>query len=83
MTYPVANAKLFAMPSCNATRSKTRTQLLIEERLDTSLSSIVAAERAAGKSWGAIARLIEQRTRVTVTDQTIRNWYGDTSDTAA
>lgn len=71
------------MPSCNATRAKTRTQLLIEERLDSPLSSIVAAERAAGKSWGSIARLIEQKTRVTVTDQTIRNWYGDAADSAA
>lgn len=65
-------------PTATQSRELTRTQLLIQERLgdERSLASLVAEEREAGKSWAAIALSIHDATRVSVTAQSLRNWYG-------
>ena len=56
----------------------TRTKrLLIEDRLGRELAGYVHELREDGASWAFIAARIERHTRVTVTDQTLRNWFGD------
>jgi intein-encoded DNA endonuclease-like protein len=52
-------------------------RLLIEERLGRDLAGYVNELRHDGASWTFIAARIERHTNVTVTDQTIRNWFGD------
>lgn len=55
----------------------TRTQLLIEARLGSSLPRFVAARRRAADSWETIARKLQDETSIPVTSQSLRNWFGD------
>lgn len=56
---------------------RTRTYLLVEERLGKSLARTVSAARRNGKSWNAIAREIHEQTQVAVTSETLRLWFFD------
>lgn len=68
-------AKLFGMAPTSTTASRTR--LLIEAHLKgTKLDALVQEQRAAGSSWHTIAVLVATKTGVTVTSETLRNWYG-------
>lgn len=51
--------------------------ILIEDRLGRDLAAYVRELRQDGASWSFIAARIERHTSITVTDQTIRNWFGD------
>ena len=52
----------------------TPKQELIEMKLGEPLLPFIEAHRSQGASWDAIARAVWQRTGVTVSDQTIRNY---------
>lgn len=52
----------------------TPKQQLIEMKLGEPLLPFIESHRADGASWDTIARTVSQRTGVTVTDQTIRNY---------
>lgn len=52
----------------------TPKQQLIEMKLGEPLLPFIEHHRADGASWDAIARVVSQRTGVTVSDQTIRNY---------
>jgi len=56
----------------------SRTRLLIEATLPRTvkLEDLVATERAAGTSWHGIAVQVAAKTGVTVTSETLRNWFG-------
>lgn len=54
----------------------TAKRTLIEDRLGRDLASYVTELREDGASWTFIAARIERHTNVTVTDQTVRNWFG-------
>lgn len=41
------------------------------------LGDWIAGQRAAGKSWRAIARDLDNEIGVDLTDVTLINWYGD------
>lgn len=60
------------------TSTASRTRLLIEAKLakGQQLDALVKRERAAGKSWHKIAVLVASQTDVTVTSETLRNWFG-------
>lgn len=64
----LAYAKVLAM-------SKTATYQLIEHVLGEDLATYVAARRDAGDSWDAISRAIYDRTNITVTRESLRNWF--------
>ena len=55
----------------------TAKRTLIEDRLGRDLAGYVADLREDGASWSFIAAHIARQTQVTVTDQTVRNWFGD------
>ncbi|CAI9417162.1 hypothetical protein [Nocardioides sp. T2.26MG-1] len=57
--------------------NKTRTYLLVEERLGKSLSRYVTAARrqTPKRSWNAIARELHEKTQVAVTSETVRLWF--------
>lgn len=55
----------------------TAKQALIQDRLGRDLSAYVRELREDGASWAFIAARIERHTNVTVTDQTVRNWFGE------
>lgn len=57
--------------------NRTRTYLLLEERLGKSLSRVVSAGRRNSKSWNAIARELHEQTQVAVTSETLRLWFHD------
>ncbi len=57
--------------------NRTRTYLLVEERLGKSLSRYVSAARRNKKSWNAIARDLHEQTQVAVTSETLRLWFFD------
>lgn len=57
--------------------NRTRTYLLVEERLGKSLARTVSAARRNGKSWNAIARDLHEQTQVAVTSETLRLWFYD------
>lgn len=67
----LAYAKVLVMSN------RTRTYLLVEERLGKSLSRYVSAARRNKKSWNAIAREINEQTQVAVTSETLRLWFFD------
>lgn len=52
----------------------TPKQQLIEMKLGEPLMPFIESHRADGASWDTIARTVSQRTGITVTDQTIRNY---------
>ena len=54
---------------------RSHTYLLLETRLGESLEEYATAARAAKRSWFAIAVELSQRTGITVTEQTLRNWF--------
>lgn len=53
----------------------SRTYLLIEERLDSTLADFVDRARASGDSWNTIARNLLAATSVSVTSETLRMWF--------
>jgi hypothetical protein len=57
----------------------TPKQELIEMKLGEPLLPFIQAHRSQGASWDAIARAVWQRTGVTVSDQTIRNYAARTA----
>lgn len=60
--------------------TKSALRVLVEDRFKAkgkSLTSLVKSERAAGQSWQAVANTIHARVGVTVTAQTLNNWFGD------
>ena len=57
-------------------------QTLIEERLGRDLGEYVRELREDGASWSFIAARIERHTNVTVTDQTLINWFRDSVSAA-
>lgn len=67
----------FAYANLLGMSNRTRTYLLIEERLGRSLGRYVAAARRNDKSWNAIAREIHEKTQVAVTSETLRTWFYD------
>jgi len=58
-------------------------RLLIEDRIGGDLAAYVAELREDGASWNVIAARIARRTDVKVTDQTLRNWFGDELERSA
>ena len=57
-----------------STEQASRLQQLVELRLGGSLESFVVA-RLAEKGWRAVAVDVERATGVTVSHQTLRNWF--------
>jgi hypothetical protein len=57
--------------------TKTATYRLIEIGLHEEFHGFVAAQRAAGESWDAIARTIYDRTQIAITRETLRNWFAE------
>lgn len=55
----------------------TTKRILIEDRLGRDLASLVRELREDGASWTFIAAHLERQTNISVTDQTVRNWFGD------
>ena len=55
----------------------TTKRILIEDRLGRDLASLVRELREDGASWAFIAAHLERQTSVSVTDQTVRNWFGE------
>lgn len=58
---------------------RTRTYLLLEERLGEPLDAYVRDKRADGESVAAIVFDLATRTGERVTDSTLRNWFPDLS----
>jgi len=61
--------------------NRSRTYLLIEERLGRPLDKRVMKARAAGQSWNQIARELDYDTHVPVTSASVANWF-DAEDKA-
>ena len=57
----------------------TTKRLLLETRLDEDLGQIVRTRRTEGASWFAIRDEVEKRTGLTVSHQSLINWFGDRS----
>jgi hypothetical protein len=57
--------------------NRSRTYLLLEERLGRQLDKRVMKARAAGQSWNQIARELDYDTHVPVTAETVRLWFDD------
>lgn len=55
---------------------QTAAYLLVEDRLGTDLAPWVADLRDGGASWNTIALEVLKCTGVTVTSETLRNWFG-------
>lgn len=49
---------------------------LADLRTDGQLAHIVSVARSDGHSWRSIARRLHQSYGVDVTDETLRNWFG-------
>jgi hypothetical protein len=73
---PFAIRNTVAMSTATQHAAPSPLRLLIEERLDTPLAELVTKERNAGRSWAAVARIIHADTKVPVTAQSLRNWFG-------
>jgi hypothetical protein len=71
-----ACAKRFAYANVVA-MNKTRTHLLLEERLGKDLHRHVEALRTSGKSWDAIVLDLYERTQVALSPATLRLWFKD------
>jgi len=61
--------------------NRSRTYLLIEERLDTPLDRVVMRARGTEPrpktSWNQIAHALHEKTGVLVTSETLRIWFID------
>ena len=57
-------------------------RLLIEERIGCDLAAFVHDLRQDGAPWTVIASRIERLTGVTITHQTLINWFGDSVSAA-
>ena len=53
----------------------TPTEQLIDIKLDGRLKQVIAESRAAGKSWTIIARDIFIATGVSVSNESLRQWF--------
>ena len=49
--------------------------LLVQERLSDSLVDVLRTWRQAGVPYQAMARLLQAQTNVSLTGQTIRDWF--------
>lgn len=65
----LGSAKLLSMAQ------KTRSYLLVEERLGRPLDEYVAEKRAEKASWVTICHDIAQTTDVRLTPETLRVWF--------
>lgn len=59
-------------------QTASRTYQLVEARLHEDLEAFAVEQRRDGKSWNAISLELYVRTNVSVTSQTLRNWFGTT-----
>jgi len=57
--------------------NRSRTYLLIEERLGRPLDKRVIKARGQGQSWNQIARELDYDTHVPVTAESVRGWFDD------
>jgi hypothetical protein len=56
---------------------QTALRQLVDDRLDGKLDGLVTGLRVAGWGWRRIADEIGQRTSLTVSYMTLRDWYPD------
>lgn len=56
--------------------------LLIQERLGSSLTDLVAERRTAGLAWNRIARELQERTEIYVTGEALRLWFSQREQAA-
>lgn len=61
----------------------TTKRLLLESRLDDDLEQIVRTRREEGASWFAIRDEVEKRTGITVSHQSLINWFADDLEESA
>ena len=54
-------------------------RLLIEERIGTDLATFVHDLRQDGTPWTVIAARVERLSGVSITHQTLINWFGEVS----
>ncbi len=57
-------------------------RLLMEHLYDGDLAADVAAHLTAGTSWREIAERVSARTGVTVSYESLRQWFGPQQDAA-
>lgn len=61
----------------------TPKQLLLEHRYDGHLPTDIAAMTQNGTPWREIAQIVSKRTGLTVSHESLRNWYRDESKAGA
>lgn len=59
-------------------KQRSRSYQLVEDRLGRDLEDWVGEQRQRSNSWHAIAVELAAKTAVTVTPETLRQWFGST-----